>query len=114
MTYDEIAKLTEQLPYRDKLRLVQLLIQRGRKEEEQYLEQRKQGGKVDKEMVQYIAERLAKLKPAKRKTVLSCIAAMFQFQGGISPEEQKRLLAELEKAKFISIDANNRTFYHKA
>ncbi len=35
MTYDEIAKLAEQLIYRDKLRLAQLLIQFARKEEEE-------------------------------------------------------------------------------
>ncbi|MFM6402425.1 MAG: hypothetical protein ACKPFF_37590, partial [Planktothrix sp.] len=34
MTYDEIASLCEQLGYRDKLRLAQLLIQLARKEEE--------------------------------------------------------------------------------
>lgn len=34
MNYDEIADLCEQLGYRDKLRLAQLLIQLARKEEE--------------------------------------------------------------------------------
>ena len=39
MTYEEIKDLTLQLSYRDKLRLAQLLIQLGRKEEEeQYVE----------------------------------------------------------------------------
>ena len=34
MKYDEIVEICEQLSYRDKLRLAQLLIQLGRKEEE--------------------------------------------------------------------------------
>ena len=37
ITYDEIASLTEQLSYRDKLRLAQLLIQFARKEAEEDL-----------------------------------------------------------------------------
>ncbi len=42
MTYNEIAKLAEELSYRDKFRLAQLLIQLGRKEEEeQYPDARK-------------------------------------------------------------------------
>jgi len=35
MTYDELSKQTEQLSYRDKFRLAQLLIQLARKEEEE-------------------------------------------------------------------------------
>ena len=35
MTYNELSKQAEQLSYRDKLRLAQLLIQLARKEEEE-------------------------------------------------------------------------------
>jgi len=35
MTYDELSKQAEQLSYRDKFRLAQLLIQLARKEEEE-------------------------------------------------------------------------------
>ena len=43
MTYEEIKDLTLQLSYRDKFRLAQLLIQVGRKEEEeQYVEKVKE------------------------------------------------------------------------
>ena len=41
MKYEEIAKAVESLSYRDKFRLAQLLIQLGRKqEEEEYPQQR--------------------------------------------------------------------------
>ena len=35
MTYDDVSRQAEQLSYRDKLRLAQLLIQLARKEEEE-------------------------------------------------------------------------------
>jgi len=35
MTYDEVSKQAEQLSYREKLRLAQLLIQLAHKEEEE-------------------------------------------------------------------------------
>ena len=40
MTYNEIAKQIEQLTYRDKLRLAQLLLQLAGREEEQNPEKR--------------------------------------------------------------------------
>jgi hypothetical protein len=115
MTYDEIAGLCEQLGYRDKLRLAQLLIQLARKEEEtqnaqhRIEENQKEFSKPlnSSELVEYVWERLIKLKPTKISSLKNSIAAMFQFQGGISESEQVKIIFQLEKLKYIQIDANN-------
>ncbi|MCL4676958.1 MAG: hypothetical protein KJ017_00010 [Alphaproteobacteria bacterium] len=115
MTYDELSKEVEGLGYRDKLRLAQLLIQLARKEEEeQNPEQRKSPGhpsEIDPEMVQYVAERLRKLKPSKKDALLNSVGAMFQFQGGISDGDKERMFAALKKAKCISVAENGRITY---
>ncbi|MBD1830295.1 hypothetical protein H6F71_23290 [Microcoleus sp. FACHB-61] len=116
MTYDEIAGLCEQLGYRDKLRLAQLLIQLARKEEEtQNAQHRIEENPKDfskplnsSEVVEYVFERLIKLKPTKISSLKNSIAAMFQFQGGISESEQEKIISQLQKLKYIQIDANNR------
>ncbi|MEG4471714.1 hypothetical protein QUB47_33655 [Microcoleus sp. AT9_B5] len=115
MTYDEIAGLCEQLGYRDKLRLAQLLIKLARKEEEtQNAQHRIEENQKDfskplnsSEVVEYVWERLIKLKPTKISSLKNSIAAMFQFQGGISESEQVKIIFQLEKLKYIQIDANN-------
>lgn len=114
MNYEEIAKECETLTYRDKLRLAQLLIQLGRKEEEdEYPEPREsaQGMKVDQ--IKYVAERLLKLRPAKKKTLLNSIGAMFQFQGGISDTDKEEIASRLQKQKIISITKNGQVSYHE-
>ncbi|MEG4504407.1 hypothetical protein QUA81_10640 [Microcoleus sp. F6_B4] len=119
MTYDEIAGLCEQLGYRDKLRLAQLLIQLARKEEEtQNAQHRIEENPKDfskplnsSEVVEYVFERLIKLKPTKISSLKNSIAAMFQFQGGISDSEQERIISQLQKLKYIQVDANNRVTY---
>jgi hypothetical protein len=116
MTYDEIAGLCEQLGYRDKLRLAQLLIQLARKEEEtQNAQHPIEENRKDfwqplnsSEVVEYVFERLIKLKPTKISSLKNSIAAMFQFQGGISESEQEKIISQLQKLKYIQIDANNR------
>ncbi|MCI5143817.1 MAG: hypothetical protein D3909_19260 [Candidatus Electrothrix sp. ATG1] len=123
MTYDEIVKQCEALKYRDKLRLAQLLIQLARKEEEVQHPQRRvdvdnqQRKKVSKNKVddvtsiQYVADRITKLRPGKKKTLLNSIRAMYQFQGGISEKDQERIVTELQKRKILKIEANNRVTY---
>ena len=73
MTYDVIALACEQLSYRDKLRLAQLLIQTARKEEEnanpqnraepKIVENAKEGLLNEIDNIGYVVERLLKLKP---------------------------------------------------
>jgi hypothetical protein len=115
MTYNELAKHIEQLSYRDKFRLAQLLIQLARKEEEEENpEQRRSSGssaKFDPELVQYVADRLRKLKPSKKEALFNSIGAMFQFQGGISDEDKERIFSELRKGKHIVVGETGRVQY---
>lgn len=115
MTYSELSKEIEQLNYRDKFRLAQLLIQLARKEEEaQNPEQRQSPGpsaKLDPELVQYVADRLRKLKPSKKEALFNSIAAMFQFQGGISDGDKERIFSELQERGHIVVTENGRVQY---
>jgi len=104
MNYDEIKNIALQLTYRDKLRLAQLLLQCGRKEEEeQYVEIVKDEKNID---FSYILERVLKSRPGKLKSLQNYIASMFQFRGSISDEDIKTLISRLEKTKAIKIDGN--------
>jgi hypothetical protein len=115
MTYSELSKEIEQLSCRDKFRLAQLLIQLARKEEEeQNPEQRQKPGpsaELDSELVQYVANRLRKLKPSKKGALFNSIGAMFQFQGGISDADKERMFSELQKRGHIIIAENGRVQY---
>jgi hypothetical protein len=115
MTYSELAKEIEQLSYRDKFRLAQLLIQLARKEEEEQNPERRQkpgpSPKLDPELVQYVADRLRKLKPSKKEALFNSIAAMFQFQGGISDGDKERMFSELQKRGHIVVAGNGRVQY---
>ena len=112
MTHDEIAKQSENLSYRDKFRLAQLLIQLARKEEEeQYPEQRQAANTSGTALVQYVAERILKLRPTKKAALQNSIGAMFQFQGGISAADKDQIISELQKQRRIIIDQNGRVSY---
>ena len=121
MDYDEIAKHCEILGYRDKLRLSQLLIQLARKEEEIQNPQKRsdliehktkpEEQTTDINSIQYVIERLDKLRPSKKKTLMNSIRAMYQFQGAISDEDQETIIDKLEKKKFLKIESNNRVTY---
>ena len=114
MKYDEIVKHCEILGYRDKLRLSQLLIQLARKEEElqnpqnrSNIIEKKEKTTTEEELstdinsIQYVTERLDKLRPSKKKTLMNSIMAMYQFQGAISEEDQETIIDALEKNKFL-------------
>ena len=115
MTYNELSKKAEQLSYRDKLRLAQLLIQLARKEEEEQNPEKRDAATVsapsDPELVHYVADRPKKLRPSKKESVLNSIGAMFQFQGGISDSDKDKLFSELLKKRHITIAENNRVHY---
>jgi hypothetical protein len=93
MTYNELSKEIQQLSYRDKFRLAQLLIQLARKEEEEQNPQRRQkrgpSARFESELVQFVADRLRKLKPSRKEALFNSITAMFHFQGGISDEDKR-------------------------
>ncbi len=115
MTYNELSKQAEQLSYRDKLRLAQLLIQLARKEEEEQNPEKRETATAstpsDPELVPYVADRLKKLKPSKKEPLLNSIGAIFQFQGGISDSDKEKLFSELLKKRHITIAENNRVHY---
>jgi len=112
MKYEELAKASESLSYRDKFRLAQLLIQLARKEEEeQYPAERKLMGAKDAETIEYVAERLLKSKPSKKTALLNFIGAMFQFQGGISGEDKNHIINALQRQKVIQINDNGKVTY---
>jgi hypothetical protein len=115
MTYNELSKEIQQLSYRDKFRLAQLLIQLARKEEEEQNPQRRQkrgpSARFDSELVQFVADRLRKLKPSRKEALFNSITAMFQFQGGISDEDKERMFSELQKRGHIVVAENGRVQY---
>lgn len=122
MTYDVIALACEQLSYRDKLRLAQLLIQTARKEEENAnpqnrsepnavkTEKSNEGSLKEADAIEYVVERLLKLKPVKKQSLINSIKAMFQFQGGISDSDTDKIISELQKRKHIKVE-QNKVFY---
>ncbi|OTG89248.1 hypothetical protein B9T24_16685 [Acinetobacter sp. ANC 4654] len=108
MNYEEIKDLTLQLSYRDKFRLAQLLIQIGRKEEEeQYIEKVQDEESVD---LNYVSERLEKSRPGKLKTLENFIEAMFQFKGSISEKERDEVISRLQKKNILKIENNKVTY----
>jgi hypothetical protein len=115
MTYDELAKQIEKLSYRDKFRLAQLLIQVARKEEEEAHPERRPitppTATSDADQIQYVAERLRKLKPSRKATVFNSIGAMFQFRGGISDRDKERIFSELHRARHIDVGNDGRIQY---
>lgn len=115
MSYDDIVKLVGQLGYKDKLRLAQLLIQLARKEEEEKNpEKRIASASPDissPEVIQYVAERLLKLRPTKKAALLNSIGAMFQFQGGVLEADKDRIVAELQRQRYILVEHDNRISY---
>ena len=115
MNYKGLSEQAEQLSYRDKLRLAQLLIQLARKEEEEQNPEKRESETTlklsDPRLVKYVADRIRKLKPSKKDGLLNSIGAMFQFQGGISDADKEKLFSELLKKRHIAVSDNNRISY---
>ena len=115
MSYDEIARSAMNLSYREKLRVALTLIQVACKEEEaQNPDARSSVGRAGApapELVQYVADRLRKLKPSRRAAVLNSIGAMFQFQGGVSDTDKEAFISGLVKGRHIVVEANDRVRY---
>ena len=62
-------------------------------------------------MIKYVADRLVKLRPGRKASLVNAIAAMFQFQGSVSDSDREAIIVELQRLKHISIDANDRVSY---
>ncbi|MGB3238508.1 MAG: hypothetical protein WBB29_09445 [Geitlerinemataceae cyanobacterium] len=127
MNYDVIALACEQLTYREKLRLAQMLIQMATKEEEELhpqnrsiaenftksqskKENRKESTKRTDINIQYIQERVLKLKPSTQKALVNSIKAMFQFQGDIAEKEIDKIINELQKNNIIKFKDKKITY----
>ena len=115
MLYQKLTLLVEELHYRDKFRLAQLLLQLGRKEEEEsHPDKRSDVPKAhpnDPELIRYVAERLSKLRPSRKASLINAIAAMFQFQGSVSESDREAIIAELQHRKYLTIDTRDRVTY---
>ncbi|MGN5152613.1 hypothetical protein ACTG23_22800 [Aeromonas enteropelogenes] len=112
MSYEEIAKVCEQLSYRDKFRLAQLLLQLGRKQEEdEYPAPRITSESNGHDQTDYVTERLLKLKPSKLTSLSNSISAMFQFQGGISEKDKQDIIAKLKQKNVIHISDTGKVSY---
>jgi len=115
MEYEDIAQNARDLSYREKLKLAQLLLQLAMKEEEeQNPDERKlaaAGSGDPGDNIEYVAPRLLKLRPGKKEGVLNSIAAMYQFQGGISDADKERIFTGLVKHGYIRLESNNRVSY---
>jgi len=61
--------------------------------------------------IQYVIDRLAKLRPSKKKSLFNSIRAMYQFQGTISEKDQELIVAKLEQKQFLKVESNNRVIY---
>ena len=56
-------------------------------------------------------DRIAKLRPSKKASLINSIKAMYQFQGGVSDEDQEKIIVDLQKRKFLKIESNNKVIY---
>lgn len=109
MNYSEIMKHVEALGYREKLHLAHRLLQMAIKEEED--QKPETAGPLDPGLVEFVAERLRKLRASRKDAVLNSIGAMFQFRGGISDEDKERMFAALVKARAIVVAENGKVSY---
>lgn len=79
-----------------------------KEEEEQKPES---AGPLDPAMVEFVAERLRKLKASRKDAVLNSIGAMFQFRGGISDEDKEKMFEALVKARAINVSESGKIMY---
>ena len=104
-----MLKQIEELGYREKLHLAQRLLQMAIKEEEE--QKPESAGPLDPGLVEFVAERLRKLKPSRKDAVLNSIGAMFQFRGGISDEDKEKMFSALVNAQAIVVAENGKVTY---
>jgi hypothetical protein len=59
----------------------------------------------------FIAERLKKLRPKKRDSLVHSVEAMFQFTGGIEAKEIEKVISTLVKQKIMSITPDGKVTF---
>ncbi len=65
------------------------------------------------QLVDYVAKRIGKLKPKKKDALVHSIETMFRMTGGIDAPGIERVIAGLQKSKFITIDASGKVAYRE-
>ena len=130
MTKEELLLAAKSLHYTEKLALAQSLIQQARQDLEQItsqlhpcaaadiVKQTSTATKSDTPQIEQaaplketpaelslddIVARLRKLNCKKEKTMMNSIAAMYQFRGGISETDVKKIILKMSMQKIISI-----------
>ncbi len=63
------------------------------------------------ELVNYVGERLANLRPKKRAAIIRWIKTTFQFSGGIEARAIERVIDGLETERFFVFDDEGRVTY---
>ena len=63
------------------------------------------------QLVDYVAKRIGKLKPKKKDALIHSIETMFRMTGGIDAPGVERVIAGLQKSKFITVDAAGKVAY---
>ena len=63
------------------------------------------------QLVEYVAKRIGKLKPKKRDALIHSIETMFRMTGGIDAPAIERVIAGMQKSKFITVDAAGKVAY---
>jgi hypothetical protein len=65
------------------------------------------------QLVDYVAKRIGKLKPKKKDALIHSIETMFRMTGGIDALGIERVIAGLQKSKFITVDAAGKVAYRE-
>ena len=65
------------------------------------------------QLVDYVGKRIGKLKPKKKDALIHSIETMFRMTGGINAPAIERVIAGLQKSKFITIDAVGKVAYRE-
>jgi hypothetical protein len=57
------------------------------------------------QLIDYVAKRIGKLNPKRKDALIHSIETMFRLTGGIDAPTTERVIAGLQKSKFITVDA---------
>jgi len=63
------------------------------------------------QLIEYVAKRIGKLKPKRKDALVHSIETMFRLTGGIDAPTTERVIAGLQKSKFITVDAAGKVTY---
>ena len=60
-----------------------------------------------------MAKRIGKLKPKRKDALVHSIETMFRLTGGIDAPTTERVIAGLQKSKFITVDTAGKVTYRE-